>query len=241
MYANITHLIRLPGYIPMPAFQPHQILDVPLVARQARLSRENVRVNLGIPQDTRILLVSLGGHSLFAGASIADKIRSPDSPAPQTTIDDTESPEPNSTTNTETDAPQTTIDDTGNFADYPGTTSADSGMVVSPIIKDTSATTAEKARARPETPSWLDSIQIPAGWIALFAGYDSIPPRACIKSISQADAYLPDLVNASGTYAIFDSCPRARRPCADEMRVRHVQRDCGPPHAVHVRTQTRIL
>ncbi len=39
-YAQATLLLRLPGYSPMPAFP--QVVDVPLVVRKARLTREQV-------------------------------------------------------------------------------------------------------------------------------------------------------------------------------------------------------
>eukprot|EP00899_Mesostigma_viride_P004106 jgi/Mesvir1/13697/Mv02130-RA.2 len=53
-------LFRLPGYVPMPAFR--DVMDVPLVVRKNRRSREEMRALLGIKDDEKLLLLNFGGQ-----------------------------------------------------------------------------------------------------------------------------------------------------------------------------------
>ena len=59
-YACATLLLRLPGYVPMPAFQA--IEDVPLVVRHARRFPAAVREELGLPEGVRLAVLIHGGH-----------------------------------------------------------------------------------------------------------------------------------------------------------------------------------
>ncbi|CAM6123101.1 unnamed protein product [Calypogeia fissa] len=59
-YSKALFLIRLPGYCPMPAFK--DVIDVPLVVRNVRKSRQQVREELGIAEDETILLFNFGGQ-----------------------------------------------------------------------------------------------------------------------------------------------------------------------------------
>ena len=59
-YACALRLLRLPGHVPMPAFR--EVLDVPLVVRHARHTREHVRQSLDIPQDAKLVCFIYGGQ-----------------------------------------------------------------------------------------------------------------------------------------------------------------------------------
>ncbi|GER39757.1 galactokinase [Striga asiatica] len=59
-YSHCEFLIRLPGYCPMPAFR--DAIDVPLVVRRLHKSREEVRKDLGIPEDVKIVILNFGGQ-----------------------------------------------------------------------------------------------------------------------------------------------------------------------------------
>ena len=59
-YACAQRLLRLPGYVPMPAFR--EVIDVPLVVRRARRGRDEVRASLGIPPGARVALLMYGGQ-----------------------------------------------------------------------------------------------------------------------------------------------------------------------------------
>eukprot|EP00850_Spirogloea_muscicola_P015687 SM000122S25794 [mRNA] locus=s122:376915:386453:+ [translate_table: standard] len=59
-YSKAALLIRLPGFCPMPAFR--DIVDVPLVVREARRSRAEVRKHLGLAEGTKLLLYNFGGQ-----------------------------------------------------------------------------------------------------------------------------------------------------------------------------------
>ncbi|KAL3534972.1 hypothetical protein ACH5RR_003433 [Cinchona calisaya] len=59
-YSVCEFLIRLPGYCPMPAFR--DVVDVPLVVRRLQKSRSEVRKELGIGSDTKVLLYNFGGQ-----------------------------------------------------------------------------------------------------------------------------------------------------------------------------------
>eukprot|EP00958_Prasinococcus_capsulatus_P007434 scaffold695_cov384-Prasinococcus_capsulatus_cf.AAC.15 len=60
-YSKAQLLLRLPGYVPMPAFR--DVVDVPLVVRTARRSKEEVRRAYNIPLNDRLLLLCFGGQS----------------------------------------------------------------------------------------------------------------------------------------------------------------------------------
>ncbi|XP_059634505.1 L-arabinokinase-like [Cornus florida] len=60
-YSHCELLIRLPGYSPMPAFR--DVVDVPLVVRRSHKSREEVRKDLGIGDDVKLLLFNFGGQA----------------------------------------------------------------------------------------------------------------------------------------------------------------------------------
>ncbi|KAL6501857.1 D-arabinose 1-dehydrogenase (NAD(P)(+)) [Orobanche gracilis] len=59
-YSHCEFLIRLPGYCPMPAFR--DAIDVPLVVRRLHKSREEVRKELGISEDVKIVILNFGGQ-----------------------------------------------------------------------------------------------------------------------------------------------------------------------------------
>lgn len=80
VYANYGYVIRLPGFINFPFVDRHwtaeqkrdNVIDSPLVFRQARRSRSDVLSDLGIPKAShdqkKILLVQFGGQ-IVAGSS----------------------------------------------------------------------------------------------------------------------------------------------------------------------------
>ncbi|KAK4490886.1 hypothetical protein RD792_001601 [Penstemon davidsonii] len=59
-YSHCEFLIRLPGYCPMPAFR--DAIDVPLVVRRLHKPREEVREELGIQEDVKIVILNFGGQ-----------------------------------------------------------------------------------------------------------------------------------------------------------------------------------
>ncbi|KAL0312264.1 UNVERIFIED_CONTAM: L-arabinokinase [Sesamum radiatum] len=59
-YSHCEFLIRLPGYCPMPAFR--DAIDVPLVVRRLHKSRDEVRRELGIADDVKIVILNFGGQ-----------------------------------------------------------------------------------------------------------------------------------------------------------------------------------
>ncbi|KAI7735483.1 hypothetical protein M8C21_017841 [Ambrosia artemisiifolia] len=59
-YSHCEFLIRLPGYCPMPAFRA--IIDVPLVVRRLHKSRKEVRSELGISEDVKLVILNFGGQ-----------------------------------------------------------------------------------------------------------------------------------------------------------------------------------
>ncbi len=59
-YACALCLLRLPGHVPMPAFR--EVIDVPLVVRHAKHSRQEVREALNLPQDAKIACFIYGGQ-----------------------------------------------------------------------------------------------------------------------------------------------------------------------------------
>ncbi|XP_021729256.1 L-arabinokinase-like [Chenopodium quinoa] len=59
-YSHSEFLIRLPGYCPMPAFR--DVIDVPLVVRRLHRSRKEVRKELGIEDDVKLLILNFGGQ-----------------------------------------------------------------------------------------------------------------------------------------------------------------------------------
>ncbi|KAI9124573.1 hypothetical protein K1719_004495 [Acacia pycnantha] len=59
-YSHCEFLIRLPGYCPMPAFR--DVIDVPLVVRTLKKSREEVRKELGIADDVKVVILNFGGQ-----------------------------------------------------------------------------------------------------------------------------------------------------------------------------------
>ncbi|KAL3330630.1 hypothetical protein AABB24_034453 [Solanum stoloniferum] len=59
-YSHCEFLIRLPGYCPMPAFR--DIIDVPLVVRRLHKSRKEVRKELGIGEDMKVVILNFGGQ-----------------------------------------------------------------------------------------------------------------------------------------------------------------------------------
>jgi L-arabinokinase len=65
-YAEAVEGWRLPMHGGFESFR--RLRDLPLVARVARQSREEVRTRLGLPMDERLVLISLGGY----GASGVD-------------------------------------------------------------------------------------------------------------------------------------------------------------------------
>ncbi|RWW47087.1 hypothetical protein BHE74_00046954, partial [Ensete ventricosum] len=59
-YSHCEFLLRLPGYCPMPAFR--DVIDVPLVVRSLRRSRSEVRKELGIGDDVKVVIYNFGGQ-----------------------------------------------------------------------------------------------------------------------------------------------------------------------------------
>ncbi|XP_050216691.1 L-arabinokinase-like [Mercurialis annua] len=59
-YSHCEFLIRLPGYCPMPAFR--DVIDVPLVVRRLHKSRKEVRKELGISDDVKLVILNFGGQ-----------------------------------------------------------------------------------------------------------------------------------------------------------------------------------
>ncbi|KAH1056480.1 hypothetical protein J1N35_034545 [Gossypium stocksii] len=59
-YSHCEFLIRLPGYCPMPAFR--DVIDVPLVVRRLHKSRKEVRKELGIGEDVKLVILNFGGQ-----------------------------------------------------------------------------------------------------------------------------------------------------------------------------------
>ncbi|CAI0387221.1 unnamed protein product, partial [Linum tenue] len=59
-YSHCEFLIRLPGFCPMPAFR--DVVDVPLVVRRLHKSREEVRKELGVGDDVKLLIFNFGGQ-----------------------------------------------------------------------------------------------------------------------------------------------------------------------------------
>ncbi|XP_020536405.1 L-arabinokinase isoform X2 [Jatropha curcas] len=59
-YSHCEFLIRLPGYCPMPAFR--DVIDVPLVVRRLHKSRMEVRKELGVTDDVKLVILNFGGQ-----------------------------------------------------------------------------------------------------------------------------------------------------------------------------------
>lgn len=59
-YSHCEFLLRLPGYCPMPAFR--DVIDVPLVVRRVHKSRLEVRKELGIGDDVKLVIFNFGGQ-----------------------------------------------------------------------------------------------------------------------------------------------------------------------------------
>ncbi|KAI3975448.1 hypothetical protein MKX01_022320 [Papaver californicum] len=59
-YSHCEFLIRLPGYCPMPAFR--DVIDVPLVVRRLHKTRTEVRKELGIGEDVKLVIFNFGGQ-----------------------------------------------------------------------------------------------------------------------------------------------------------------------------------
>ncbi|RLM55829.1 L-arabinokinase-like isoform X1 [Panicum miliaceum] len=59
-YAHCDILLRLPGYGPMPAFR--NVIDVPLIVRGLRKSRSEVRKELGLEENAKVLVFNFGGQ-----------------------------------------------------------------------------------------------------------------------------------------------------------------------------------
>ncbi|GJM90184.1 hypothetical protein PR202_ga06441 [Eleusine coracana subsp. coracana] len=59
-YSHCEFLLRLPGYCPMPAFR--DVIDVPLVVRRLHKSRFEVRKELGIADDVKVVIFNFGGQ-----------------------------------------------------------------------------------------------------------------------------------------------------------------------------------
>ncbi|KAJ0446295.1 putative L-arabinokinase [Helianthus annuus] len=59
-YSHCEFLIRLPGYTPMPAFR--DVIDVPLVVRRLHKSRKEVRNEMGISEDVKLVILNFGGQ-----------------------------------------------------------------------------------------------------------------------------------------------------------------------------------
>ncbi|XP_021891445.1 L-arabinokinase-like [Carica papaya] len=59
-YSHCEFLIRLPGYCPMPAFR--DVIDIPLVVRRLHKSREEVRKELGVKDNMKLVIFNFGGQ-----------------------------------------------------------------------------------------------------------------------------------------------------------------------------------
>lgn len=59
-YSHCEFLLRLPGYCPMPAFR--DVIDVPLVVRRLHRPRAEVRKDLGIAEDVKLVIFNFGGQ-----------------------------------------------------------------------------------------------------------------------------------------------------------------------------------
>ncbi|CAN0859232.1 ARA1 [Linum grandiflorum] len=59
-YSHCEFLIRLPGYCPMPAFR--DVIDVPLVVRRLHKSRREIRKELGVEEDVKLVILNFGGQ-----------------------------------------------------------------------------------------------------------------------------------------------------------------------------------
>ncbi|XP_042452173.1 L-arabinokinase-like isoform X1 [Zingiber officinale] len=59
-YSHGELLLRLPGYCPMPAFR--DVIDVPLVVRRLHKSRTQIREQLGIGNDVKVVIFNFGGQ-----------------------------------------------------------------------------------------------------------------------------------------------------------------------------------
>jgi L-arabinokinase len=59
-YSHALFVIRLPGYCPMPAFR--DVIDVPMIVRKVHRSRQQVRKDLGISENVKVLLFNFGGQ-----------------------------------------------------------------------------------------------------------------------------------------------------------------------------------
>ncbi|KAG0479556.1 hypothetical protein HPP92_010414, partial [Vanilla planifolia] len=59
-YSHCEFLLRLPGYCPMPAFR--DVIDLPLVVRRLHKSREEVRKELGVGKDVKLVIFNFGGQ-----------------------------------------------------------------------------------------------------------------------------------------------------------------------------------
>ncbi|XP_057821160.2 L-arabinokinase isoform X2 [Cryptomeria japonica] len=59
-YSHCLYLLRLPGYCPMPAFR--DVIDVPLVVRRTHRNRQEVRKELGIGDEVKLLIFNFGGQ-----------------------------------------------------------------------------------------------------------------------------------------------------------------------------------
>ncbi|PWA63909.1 arabinose kinase [Artemisia annua] len=59
-YSHCEFLIRLPGYCPMPAFR--DVIDVPLVVRRLHKSRKEIRSEMGISEDVKLVILNFGGQ-----------------------------------------------------------------------------------------------------------------------------------------------------------------------------------
>ncbi|WOL08538.1 L-arabinokinase-like isoform X1 [Canna indica] len=59
-YSHCEFLLRLPGYCPMPAFR--DVIDLPLVVRRLHKSRMEIREELGIGNDVKVVIFNFGGQ-----------------------------------------------------------------------------------------------------------------------------------------------------------------------------------